>query len=110
VGMHRDLVEAHSFNRRRLVTAFVSGGRGSREIEPARPGRPVAGGLALAVLLAAGTAVSGALQSQGPADGDGLGHSPSPTARTTPGDDHLSRSRPPSPSPSLRRAVGSRGA
>ena len=108
MGTHRDLVEAHSFNRRRLVTAFVSGARSGREIEPARPGRPVAGGLALAVLLAAGAAVSGALQTQGPADGDG--DSPSPTARTTPGDDHLSRSRPPSPSPSLRRAVGSRGA
>ncbi len=108
MGTHRDLVEAHAFNRRRLVAAFVSGGRGGPELEHARPGRPVAGGLALAVLLAAGAAVSGALQSQGPADGDG--HSTSPTARTTPGPDHLSRSRPPWPSPSPRRAAGSRGA
>jgi hypothetical protein len=110
VATHRDLVEAHSFNRRRLVTAFVSGGRGGREIEPGRTGRPVAGGLALAVLLAAGAAVSGALQTQGPADGDRLGDAPSPTARTTPGPDHLSRWPPPSPPPSPRRAAGSRGA
>jgi type VII secretion protein EccB len=57
----RDLVEAHSFSRRRLVTAFVSGAPGGREVEPARPGRTIVGGIALAVLLTAGAAVSGVL-------------------------------------------------
>jgi Type VII secretion system ESX-1, transport TM domain B len=57
----RDLVEAHAFSRRRLVTAFVSGAPGGREVEPARPGRTIVGGLALGVLLLAGAAVSGVL-------------------------------------------------
>ncbi len=55
----KDLVEAYSFSRRRLVTAFVSGAPGGREVEPARPGRSVVGGLALAVLLLAGAAIAG---------------------------------------------------
>ena len=55
----KDLVEAHSFSRRRLVTAFVSGAPGGREVEPSRPGRTIIGGLALAVLLCAGAAVAG---------------------------------------------------
>ena len=55
----KDLVEAYAFSRRRLVTAFVSGAPGGREVEPARPGRSVVGGLALAVLLLAGAAIAG---------------------------------------------------
>lgn len=58
----RDLVEAHAFNRRRLVTAFVSGAPGGREIEPARPLRAVVGGLVLALLVVAGAAVAGYLR------------------------------------------------
>ena len=57
----RDLVEAHAFGRRRLVTAFVSGAPGGREVEPTRPGRTVVGGVALGVLLIAGAAASGVL-------------------------------------------------
>jgi hypothetical protein len=57
----RDLVEAQSFNRRRLVTAFLSGAPGGREVDPARPWRLVVGGVALAVLLTAGAGVSGVL-------------------------------------------------
>jgi hypothetical protein len=53
----RDLVEANSFSRRRLVTAFISGAPGGREIEPARPGRTIVGGFALAVLLVGGAAI-----------------------------------------------------
>jgi type VII secretion protein EccB len=64
----RDLVEAHSFNRRRLVTAFVSGAPGGREVEPVRYGRTLVGGLVLAVLLVAGAAVSGLLPSAVPDD------------------------------------------
>ena len=55
----KDLVEAYAFSRRRLVTAFVSGAPGGREVEPTRPGRTIVGGLALAVLVIAGGAVTG---------------------------------------------------
>ncbi len=59
----KDLVEAASFSRRRLVTAFVSGAPGGREVEPARPGRPLVGGLALGVLVTGGAAIAGVLTS-----------------------------------------------
>jgi len=59
VSTKRDLVEAHAFSRRRLVTAFVSGAPGGREVEPVRPGRAIVGGIALAVLLLAGAAIAG---------------------------------------------------
>jgi type VII secretion protein EccB len=68
VANKKDLVEAYSFSRRRLVTAFVSGAPGGREVEPARPGRTVVGGLALAVLLAAGAAIAGVFSPQTPDD------------------------------------------
>jgi type VII secretion protein EccB len=58
----RDLVEAHDFNRRRLVTAFLSGAPGGREVEPVRYGRTIIGGLVLAALLVAGAAVAGVLK------------------------------------------------
>ena len=54
----KDLVEAHSFNRRRLITAFVSGAPGGREVEPVRYGRTLVGGLVLALLIVAGAAVA----------------------------------------------------
>ncbi|WP_028642857.1 type VII secretion protein EccB [Nocardioides sp. URHA0020] len=64
----KDLVEAYSFSRRRLVTAFVSGAPGGREVEPARPGRTIVGGLALAVLLGAGAAIAGVFSPTAPND------------------------------------------
>jgi type VII secretion protein EccB len=64
----RDLVEAHQFGRRRLVTAFVSGAPGGREVEPARPGRALVGGLALALLVVAGGAVTGMISGRDVAD------------------------------------------
>jgi type VII secretion protein EccB len=64
----KDLVEAYSFSRRRLVTAFVSGAPGGREVEPARPARSLVGGLALAVLLAAGAAIAGVFSPTAPSD------------------------------------------
>lgn len=69
----KDLVEAYSFSRRRLVTAFVSGAPGGREVEPTRPGRAIIGGLALAVLLVAGGAVLGILKSPTVVDLDQAG-------------------------------------
>ncbi len=64
----KDLVEAYAFSRRRLVTAFVSGAPGGREVEPARPGRTIIGGLALAVLLVAGAAIAGIFSPSVPED------------------------------------------
>ena len=64
----KDLVEAYSFSRRRLVTAFVSGAPGGREVEPSRPGRTIVGGVALAVLLAAGAAIAGVFAPRTPED------------------------------------------
>jgi hypothetical protein len=75
VATRRDLVEAYSFSRRRLVTAFVSGAPDGIEVEPARPARVVVGGLALAVLLVAGAAIMRTLWPRVPdgwADGPGL--------------------------------------
>lgn len=69
----RDLVEAHGYNRRRLVTAFVSGAPGGREVEPVRHGRTIIGGVVLAGLVLAGAAVSGFLQKPPPRDWDQSG-------------------------------------
>lgn len=57
----KDLVEAHAYTRRRLVTAFLSGAPGGREVEPTRPGRTILGGMALALLLVAGAAIASVL-------------------------------------------------
>ncbi len=64
----KDLVEAHAFNRRRLVTAFVSGAPGGREVEPVRYGRTLVGGLVLAALVVAGAAVAPLLKPSLPKD------------------------------------------
>ena len=69
----RDLVEAHSFSRRRLVTAFVSGAPGGREVEPSRPGRTIVGGVALSILLIAGAAVAGVFSDKPASDWDSPG-------------------------------------
>lgn len=58
----RDLVEAHGFNRRRLVTAFVSGAPGGREVEPVRYARALVGGVVLSLLVVVGAAVGGLIQ------------------------------------------------
>ncbi|PKW28045.1 type VII secretion protein EccB [Phycicoccus duodecadis] len=64
----KDLVEAQSFSRRRLTTAFVSGAPGGREVEPDRPLRAVVGGLALSVVLVLGSMAFGWLRSSLPDD------------------------------------------
>jgi len=64
----KDLVDAQAFSRRRLVTAFVSGAPGGREVEPVRPGRVLIGGMALSVLLMAGAAIAGFLLGRPPAE------------------------------------------
>ncbi|MCC2318877.1 type VII secretion protein EccB [Cellulomonas chengniuliangii] len=57
----RDLVEAQTYSRRRLLTAFVSGAPGGQELEPTKPLRGVAAGVALSVLLVAGSWAFGLL-------------------------------------------------
>ncbi|WP_101525649.1 type VII secretion protein EccB [Nocardioides houyundeii] len=57
----KELVEAYQFSRRRLVTAFLSGAPGGREVEPTKPTKSLVGGVALAVLLCAGGGVAGFL-------------------------------------------------
>jgi type VII secretion-associated serine protease mycosin/type VII secretion protein EccB len=47
----KDLIEAQSFSRRRLLTAFTSGAPGGKELEPAQPLRAVAAGVALTVIV-----------------------------------------------------------
>jgi type VII secretion protein EccB len=66
----KDLVEAYAFSRRRLVTAFVSGAPGGREVEPSKPGRTLVGGLALAILLMAGAVIAGVLKPHTDVDWD----------------------------------------
>jgi len=70
VASKRDLVEAHAFNRRRLVAAFVSGAPGGREVEPTRPARAVVVGAVLAVLVVGGAAIAGYLRPGLPAGWD----------------------------------------
>jgi hypothetical protein len=57
----RDLIEAQAFNRRRLVTAFVAGAPGGREVEAPRPWRTVVAGVALGVLITVAAAGSSRL-------------------------------------------------
>ena len=55
----KDLIEAQSFSRRRLLTAFTSGAPGGKELEPAKALRAVIAGIALTVLLVVGGAFYG---------------------------------------------------
>lgn len=55
----KDLVEAQSFSKRRLTTAFVSGAPGGREVEPHRPMKAVIEGFALTVVLVLGSLAFG---------------------------------------------------
>ena len=64
----KDLVEAQSFSKRRLTTAFVSGSPGGREVEPHRPMKAVIGGLALTVVLVLGSMAFGWLKGSLPQD------------------------------------------
>lgn len=50
----KDLIEAQGFSRRRLLTAFTSGAPGGKELEPAKPLRAVAAGIALAAMVVLG--------------------------------------------------------
>jgi len=47
----KDLIEAQGFSRRRLLSAFTSGAPGGKELEPAKPLRAVAAGIALTAIV-----------------------------------------------------------
>ncbi|MBN8882449.1 MAG: type VII secretion protein EccB, partial [Salana multivorans] len=55
----KELLEAQSFSRRRLLTAFTSGAPGGRELEPATPLRGLVAGIVLAALVVAGSFAAG---------------------------------------------------
>src|SRR6478609_7625036 len=46
-----DLIEAQNFSRRRLLTAFVSGAPGGKELQPTSPLRAVIAAIALTVIV-----------------------------------------------------------
>lgn len=66
----RDLVQAHTYNRQRLVSAFASGAPGGKEVETLSRARPVVAGVVLAALAVAGIAVSGLISPSIPEDWD----------------------------------------
>ncbi|WP_155859427.1 type VII secretion protein EccB [Cellulomonas sp. KRMCY2] len=58
----KELIEAQTYSRRRLLTAFVSGAPGGRELEATKPMRGLVAGIALTVLLILGGLASGYLK------------------------------------------------
>ncbi len=52
MASNKEILEAQRYNRRRLVTAFMSGTPGGRELEPRSLGRPLVAGLVIAAVLA----------------------------------------------------------
>ncbi|MFC4553947.1 type VII secretion protein EccB [Georgenia faecalis] len=69
----RELIEAHKYSRRRLVSAFVSGTPRGKEVESLSRARPVVAGVVLTGLMVAGVAVSGLLSPGLPEDWDQQG-------------------------------------
>ncbi|WP_154792880.1 type VII secretion protein EccB [Occultella kanbiaonis] len=55
----KELIAAQNFSRRRLLTAFVSGAPGGRELEPAKPLVGVVAGAVLSVLVVVGSLIAG---------------------------------------------------
>lgn len=47
----KDLIDAQAFARKRLLTAFVSGAPGGKELEPASPWKALIAGVSLAVIV-----------------------------------------------------------
>lgn len=47
----KDLIEAQGFSRRRLLSAFVGGAPGGKELDPAKPLRAVIAGVALTAMV-----------------------------------------------------------
>ena len=62
----KELVEAQTFSKRRLLTAFTSGAPGGRELEPTSPAKGVIAGLVLAALVVGGGFAGGLFNKQLP--------------------------------------------
>ncbi|UGS25298.1 type VII secretion protein EccB [Microbacterium resistens] len=58
----KELIEAQGFSRRRLLSAFTGGAPGGKELEPAKPLRAVAAGIALTAMLLLGGLFFGMLR------------------------------------------------
>lgn len=58
MASNKDILDAQRFNRQRLVTSFVSGAPGGKELEPGKPWRGVVGGLVIVGLIFVGGFVS----------------------------------------------------
>ncbi|TPW76751.1 type VII secretion protein EccB [Schumannella sp. 10F1B-5-1] len=63
-----DLIEAQNFSRRRLLTAFISGAPGGREIEPSKPLRAVIIAIALTIAVILAGVFYGVMQPGLPSD------------------------------------------
>src|SRR3954468_21544372 len=50
----KELIEAQSYSRRRLLSAFIGGAPGGKELEPAQPLRAVVAGIALTAMVLLG--------------------------------------------------------
>ncbi len=58
----KELIQAQQYSRRRLLTAFVSGAPGGKELEPSKPLRAVVAGTALSILIIVGSIVFGLIR------------------------------------------------
>jgi hypothetical protein len=77
-----DLVQAHSFERRRLTAAFVAGAPAGPEVGPTRNGRALVAGIAFALVLACGAPAAHAVREVG--DGAGGDRARVELARSAP--------------------------
>ncbi|WP_103062661.1 type VII secretion protein EccB [Actinomyces qiguomingii] len=59
MASNKDILDAQRFNRRRLVTVFVTGAPGGRELEPRSMMRPLIGGIAVSLVILLVSWVSG---------------------------------------------------
>ena len=59
MASNKEILDAQRFNRRRLVTAFVAGAPGGRELEPKRVAPPLIGSVVLTLVIALASWISG---------------------------------------------------
>lgn len=64
----KELIEAQGFSRRRLLSAFVGGAPGGKELEPAQPLRAVVAGIALTAMVILGGVFYGLIRPGLPSD------------------------------------------
>ena len=59
MASNKEILDAQRFNRRRLVTSFVAGAPGGRELEPKRVAPPLIGSVVLTLVIALASWISG---------------------------------------------------